>query len=263
MVPHPPKPVDLTDASRGERLHKVLADAGVASRRAAEQMIREGRVAVNGQTVEKLPAWVDPQQDRLTVDGRPVARPSKRQGHTYLLVNKPRRVISTSDDEHGRRTVLELVPHRQRLFPVGRLDADSTGLILLTDDGPLANELTHPRYGVPKTYEVAIDGQLGPTDIEKLRRGMFLADPGKPASAKARAESVRILQRDREKTRLVITLREGRNREIRRMMARLGYKVRRLKRIALGPLQLKGVASGEWRELSRAEIQALRTAAKR
>lgn len=240
----------------------MLAEAGVASRRAAEQMIREGRVTVNGETVTTLPAWADPENDRIEIDGRPIARANKRRGHTYLLVNKPRRVISTTDDELHRRTVVDLVPHRERLFTVGRLDADSTGLILLTDDGPLAHRLTHPRYEVPKTYEVAVKGQLDANDVEKLRRGIFLADKSS-AAAKAKAESVRILRRDRERTRLVVTLREGRNREIRRMMARLGHKVHRLKRIALGPLQLKGVASGEWRELTRAEVKALRDAARR
>lgn len=260
----PPKPVSpdesaagLRDASRGVRLHKAMADAGVASRRACEQMIAEGRVTVNGVPVTQMPAWVDPTRDRIAVDGRPIGKAAK--GHAYVLVNKPRGAICTSADEMGRRTILDLVPHERRLFCVGRLDAESTGLVLLTDDGDLANQLTHPRYGVAKTYEVSIAGQLKPEDVARLNKGIYLADR-KGAAAKAAASRIVVLDGDRERTRLRITLKEGRNREIRRMLARLGYDVKRLKRIALGPLPLKGVSVGGWRDLDRHEVAALRKA---
>ncbi len=255
------KPADesaFKDASRGERLQRILADAGVASRRAAEEMIEEGRVAVNGVTVTSLPAWADPEHDHIDIDGRPL--PRKRGGHSYLIVNKPRGVICTNEDPQGRKTIIDIVPQTQRLFCVGRLDAESTGLVLLTDDGDLAHRLTHPRFEVPKTYLVTVKGQLGPEEVEKLRKGMYLADRTGGAS-RAHAESVHVQAADRERTKLTITLREGRNREIRRMLARLGFKVRRLQRLALGPLKLKGVTAGSWRELTRPEVAELRKAA--
>ena len=252
-------PPEYKDASRGERLQRILADAGIASRRAAEQMIEEGRVSVNGDTITALPAWADPEKDRIEVDGRPIGKP-RRQSHTYLLVNKPRGVICTNEDPQGRRTIVEMVPHQQRLFCVGRLDADSTGLVLLTDDGDLAQHLTHPRYEVPKTYEVSIKGALTDEDVDRMKRGMYLADKSGDVVA-SHAESVRRLDSDRERTRMLITLREGRNREIRRLLARLGHNVRRLQRVALGPLKLKGVAAGNWRALTRGEVQSLRKTA--
>jgi len=247
----------LRDASRGERLHKVMADAGVASRRACERLVEEGRVAVNGRTVTSLPAWVDPGQDRIELDGRRIAA-QRQTGPTYLMVHKPRRVISTNSDPQGRRRIIDLVPFRQHLFSVGRLDAESTGLVLLTDDGALAHRLTHPRYQVPKTYNVTIKGALDEEGIEKLRRGIYLADESGTSASKARASDVELLRRDRDRTRLRITLREGRNREIRRMLARLGHRVHRLQRTAIGPLRLRGLASGEWRRLTRHEVRALR-----
>jgi pseudouridine synthase len=266
---------DLQDASRGLRLHKALAEAGVGSRRACETLIDEGRVAVNGLTIDFKPVWVDPQRDHISVDNRLVNAPSAsagrsepgtaapHAGHTYLMLNKSRGVICTSDDPQHRKTVLDMLPHEQRLFCVGRLDAESTGLVLMTDDGELANRLTHPRYQVPKTYQVAIAGSLTDEDVAKLTEGIYLADRGTNKAAKAQAAEVQFESRDRQRTRLLITLREGRNREIRRMLARLGYKVKRLKRVGLGPLRLKGVALGQWRALTRPEVAALRQAAHR
>ena len=232
-----------------------MADAGVGSRRACEQLIEEGRVRVNGIPIPGPPIWVNPGADRIEVDGRPVTRRSRRNP-IYLIVHKTRNTICTHADPEGRRRVFDLVPHPQRLFCVGRLDAESTGLVLLTDDGELAQHLTHPRYGVPKTYEVSIRGQITPADVERLNRGIWLADKTGRA-AKAQAAAVQVLDRDRERTRLRITLREGRNREIRRMLARLGFRVHRLKRIALGPLKLRGLPPGGWRELTRQEISSL------
>jgi len=278
----------LRDASRGIRLQKALAEAGVASRRACEQLIESGRVRVNGQRVTELPAWVDPGQDTIEVDGEAIARPSRkgRRGtrHTYLMLHKPRNVISTNRDPEGRRRVIDLIPStalpgRPRLFPVGRLDADSTGLLLLTDDGELTHRLTHPRYEVAKHYLVSIKGRVGEDDLERLRRGIYLAPPrdappGRKPPAKSRhpqakrasVERVRIVRHETDRTRgdrttLAITLREGQNREIRRLLARLGFKVRRLKRVGIGPLRLKGLAVGQWRPLTSTELSQLRKAA--
>lgn len=246
---------DLRDASRGVRLHKAMADAGVGSRRACEELIGEGRVSVNSIPIPGPPIWVDSQKDVIEVDGKPIAR-RPRRNPVYLLVHKTRNTICTNVDPEGRRRVFDLVPHPQRLFCVGRLDAESTGLVLLTDDGDMAQLLTHPRYGVPKTYEVSVKGQITPQAVERLNRGIWLADKTGRA-AKAQAAAVQVLDRDRERTRLRITLREGRNREIRRMLARLGFRVHRLKRIALGPLKIKGLPPGGWRELTRQEVAAL------
>ncbi len=244
-------------------------------------MITDGRVRVNGRTVSKLPVWVDPSTDRIEVDGRLLPRrksaesgtPTGRSGKIYVMVNKPRNVISTNRDPQGRKRVIDLVklPGRTRLFPVGRLDADSTGLILLTNDGELANRLTHPRYEVSKQYEVSIKGKLGGEDIAKLKKGLLLTKPAAESDLsrsvkRAAMERVRILTRQVDRTRgdrtsLVITLREGQNREIRRLLARLGFKVRKLKRIAIGPLKLKGLAPGAWRMLTASELRAIRKAA--
>ncbi len=270
-------PESYKDASRGERLQKVLANAGVASRRDAEELITAGRVTVNGRRVNALPAWVDPVRDRVAVDGQPIRRSSgSRKGagsKLYIALHKPRRAISTTSDELGRVTVLDLVdlPEHidKRLYPVGRLDADSTGLILLTNDGELANRLTHPRYEVAKQYIVSVRGKLSPADVEKLREGIYLAQrqPRARGSAKKAAmASVKLLghttdRRSGDRTQLEVTLREGQNREIRRMLARLGYKVRRLQRTAIGPLKLKGLGIGQWRMLESSEVTALYRAA--
>ena len=233
-----------------------MNEVGVGSRRHCEALIADGRVAVNGQPVVALPAWVDPSADRITVDDRPISRP-RRGRMLYLMVYKPRGVICTNHDPEGRRRIIDLVPQDAHLFCVGRLDAESNGLVLLTNDGELANQLTHPRYEVPKTYRVTVRGSVDDEAIERLQRGLFLADRSGGA-VKTKTSSVRLLRRDRERSRLEITLREGRNREIRRMLARFGYPVKRLTRIAIGSVRLKGLASGQWRELTRAELGALR-----
>lgn len=282
----PDVPAPLKDKDRGVRLQKAMADAGFASRRDCEQAIADGRVMVNGEPVRDLPAWVDPAGDRIEVDGEVLNGPRRKDGrvrHTYVLLHKPRRVISTTDDPEGRKAVTDLVdlPEAPRLFPVGRLDADSTGLILLTNDGELANRLTHPRYGIEKRYLVTIRGKLEAEDVERLKKGLHLVDRAKPTerpvgpnastrakrTRKAAMERVRILKRETDRQRgdrttVSITLKEGQNREIRRMLARLGYNVRKLKRVAIGPLQLKGVPVGGWRFLAPAELQSLRKAAR-
>jgi len=255
---------DFTDASRGERLQRVLADAGIGSRRACEAMIEAGEVEVNGVMVATLPAWVDPEEDRIVVDGRPLPKPERK---TYLLLNKPPRTLSTLKDEPGadRRTVAELVDHPavSHLFPVGRLDYDTVGLVLMTNDGDLANKLTHPRYGVPKTYRVLVKGTLDADAIRDLERGIYLADRKAGSTVGAKRTSrveISLVYQDREGTMLELTLREGRNRQVRRMMAAVGYPVRKLERVGMGPIRLKGVARGAWRELTRDEVWALRRA---
>ena len=261
----------LTDATRGERLHKVLAAAGVASRRDCEKLIADGRVRVNGEPVRASPAWADTCRDRIEVDGQLIRPERKRpfgRNLVYIALNKPRHVISTTRDPQGRTSVMDLVkvPGTKRIFPVGRLDADSTGLILMTNDGELANHLTHPRYGVPKQYEVAIRGRLTGDDMTRLKKGLYLTQQprgGKTARAtKGTMETVRLIGRRRDERRgdrtvVSVTLREGQNREIRRMLAQLGYNVRRLQRVAIGPLRLRGLAIGQWRHLTAAERRAL------
>lgn len=287
-------PAELTDAGHGQRIQKALADAGVASRRDAEKWIAEGRVSVNGVQIVKLPVWIDPLVDRVDLDGVHLLGPRHPQresdrgparkrpsgpGKLCVMLYKPRRVVSTVRDPEGRKTVLDLLPgellEKQRLYPVGRLDADSTGLILLTNDGELAHHLTHPSFGVTKQYLVSIRGHISAEDIEKLREGLILTHKGPSTSGgpgpgprvrRAKFESLRVVKYERDDTRgdrtiLEITLAEGQNREIRRLLARLGLKVRRLKRVAIGPLRLKGVAVGEWRRLTPREHQMLYRAA--
>lgn len=259
-----PSPLALTDPARGERLQRVLADAGVASRRACEALIAQGHVRVNSVLVTALPVFVDPATDRIEVDGRPV-RPASPP--ITVMLNKPTRTLSTARDDQivQRRTIVELVDHpaAARLFPVGRLDYDTTGLILLTNDGELANRLTHPRFGVVKTYQALVRGRLDDADLSKLERGIFLAErrAGRTIGAvRAAHVGITIARRDRDTTLLEITLGEGRNRQVRRMLAAVGCPVKRLERIAMGPVKLSGLARGQWRELTHKELTALRRA---
>jgi 23S rRNA pseudouridine2605 synthase len=233
------------------RLAKFLAHAGVASRRAAEEIIREGRVTLGGDIV------TDPARDadgtlEVRVDGRPVHAPQER---AVWLVNKPPGVVSTAKDTHGRRTIVQLVhAPGTRLYPVGRLDADTTGLILLTDDGDLANRLTHPRYEVPKVYlaHVGRGGVSVPEHaLRQLREGVEL-DDGRTAPAGVRQIRAGVLE---------ITLREGRKRQVKRMCSEVGHPVHKLQRIAFGPLRLGDLGEGHVRRLNPAEVQRLRDAA--
>jgi len=253
---------DLRDASRGIRLQKALARAGVGSRRRCESLIEAGAVEVNGRVIAGLPAWVDPARDRIAVHGRTLLKPKRS---VYILLNKPKRVVSTCDDPDDRRTVLDLVDHPEapRLFPVGRLDYDTSGLVLLTNDGELANRLTHPRFGVEKTYRATVKGAVDDAALAKLHEGLYLADRREGRTVGARRTEparLRIVARDRERTVLDITLKEGRNRQVRRLFAKLGHPVKKLVRVQLGPLKLKGVGLGRWRELTRSEVRALREA---
>ncbi len=234
---------------RRERLHKVLAHAGVESRRAAEEMILAGRVAVNGQVITKLGTKVDPEHDAITVDGRPIPRRVKK---SYLMLNKPPGYITTVSDPERRPTVMELVPHNSRIYPVGRLDANSEGLILLTNDGEFANLLAHPRYSYEKEYHVAVPGTIREEDLRALREGVVI--DGRPTAP----AQVRVLSSDGKTTWLAMTIHEGRNRQIRRMLHSLGYGVERLVRMRIGPLWLGSLPRGAYRQLTPAEVRILK-----
>ena len=234
-------------ATAPERLQKVLADRGVASRRSAEELIRTGRVSVEGRTVTVLGTKVDP-ASRIEVDGRAV-RPPRR--HRYLMLHKPAGVLSTARDERGRATVVDLVGARERLYPVGRLDADSEGLLLLTDDGEWAQRLLHPRYGHEREYEVTVAGSAGEDALAALCRGVRLEE----GVARAVVASAAPGRGDGTVLRLVV--RTGWKRQVRRMCAAVGLRVVRLRRVRLGPLRLGALQAGRWRELTRREVASL------
>ncbi len=236
----------------GERLQKVLAAAGVASRRQCETLILEGRVEVDRKTVTRLGVRVDPSCQEIRIDGTVLRRPRRR----YYLVNKPVGVVSTNRDPEGRPRVVDLVPCDERLFTVGRLDRTSEGLILVTNDGELANRLTHPRYEIAKTYRARVAGHPTAQELQTLRAGIHLAE------GVARVAALRVKGRQTRTTELEIILTEGRNREIRRVLARIGHKVLQLRRTAMGPLRLGSLASGECRELTANEVRKLRQSAR-
>jgi len=249
---HARAPAPESGAGGRVRLQKFLSDAGVASRRHAEELILDGRVLINDQVVDSLPAFVDPEHDRVVVNGTRV-RPRRPD---YFMVHKPKGVVCTNTDPAGRTRAVDLLPDLPaRLFPVGRLDAETSGLLLMTNDGELAQLLTHPRYGVPKTYEAEIRGRA-PADLPaRLKTGVFLSE------GKALADEVEILHAGQDRSMLRITLRERRNRQIRRMLVRLGHPVRKLKRTQIGPLLLHGLPVGSARRLTAGELAALRAAA--
>jgi len=260
------------------RLQKAMADAGIGARRDCEEMIAAGRVKVNGRVVTALPCFVDPRRDVVQLDDEVIELPDSvaeapaDRAFVYYLVNKPKGVITTTRDPEGRRNVLDLLPPKvrrtERLYPVGRLDADSTGLLLITNDGDLAYQLTHPKFGVPKEYRVSCTGLATDEQILKLKQGMYLITPGADgtkSSKRASMESVRIVKRlvDRsrgDRTLLSITLREGQNREIRRMLARVGLKVRELERVAIGPLRAPELKHGQAKLLGKRDVERLRSA---
>lgn len=233
--------------STGERLQKVLARAGFGSRRSAEELIADGRVTVNGETAI-LGQRVDTESDRIEVDGIPV---SVREGLVYYLLNKPVGVVTTASDPQRRPTVVDLVPVEPRVYPVGRLDVDSEGLLLLTNDGELTHRLTHPSFGVEKEYLVEVEGSPSPGAVRRLREGVELED-GMTAPAQAAPVGDRALR---------IVIHEGRNRQVRRMCAAVGHPVRRLVRTRIGPIAERTLKPGEWRPLTLAEVRALEKAA--
>jgi pseudouridine synthase len=236
-----------------ERLNRYLARSGVASRRAADALIASGAVLVNGRKAPPEGMLIEPGEDRVEVRGEIVV-PSEK--HSYIALNKPEGYITTAADPGSRPTVYELLSASGRVFPIGRLDMDSRGLLLLTDDGELANRLAHPRYHVAKEYLALVDGVPGENDLRKLRLGVELED-GKTAPAE-----VEIAGSVRGRTQVRLTIHEGRNRQVRRMLEAVGHPVRDLQRTAFGPLRLGRLKEGDWRRLRQPEVESLRRAAK-
>ena len=258
----PPRGPRPAPPRTSERLNRYLARAGVASRRGADELIASGAVRVNGKPAV-MGTVIDPDQDKVTVDGKSVRPPTT---HRYVMLNKPLGVITTSRDESSRKTVLDVIgeegKHGHRLFSVGRLDGDSTGLLLLTDDGDLAYRLTHPRFKVAKEYEVVVAGLLASREVKSLRDGVKLDDG---VTAPADVEVVRSTKgtHDSGRAELRVVIREGRHRQVRRMLEAVGHKVLALRRTGFGPLRLGRLKPGGWRLLSEGEIQALRRATER
>ena len=231
-----------------ERLQKILAAAGIDSRRNCEQLILDGIVRVNGRVFDTLPVFADIETDIITVDGRRL-RPEKK---VYYLLNKPKSVICTNYDPGNRRKAIDLVDCRQRIFCIGRLDADTAGAIILTNDTALSDRLTHPRHCIPKTYIVCVEGKITPDAIEKLKKGTWLSeDRTQPAK-------VKILKTHRTESLLEIKTSQALNRQIRRIMAKVGYKVTALKRTQIGRISLYHLGVGSYRELTPAEVDYLK-----
>ena len=232
------------------RLQKYLSECGVASRRKSEDLIVEGKVQVNGKAVTELGTKIDPKKDRVKVGGKLILGGKKG----VVILNKPRGVVTTKSDPEGRETVIDLLPKKfQSYFPVGRLDYDSSGLVVLTNDGELANRLSHPRYGILRSYHVRVEGKIEPKILEQIERGVKLPDG--PVSGEAK-----IRKGDKKSTWLQITLTVGRNRIIRRLMDHLGHPVIKLKRVSHGPVKLGRLRVGEYEALTNADYQGLKRA---
>lgn len=245
----------MIDEPTGIRLQKVLAQAGVASRRAAEEMIADGRVEVNGELVIEQGRRVDPETDVIRVDGSRIPAPRR---HVYLVLNKPRGVISTMEDPEGRPTLLEFLPRNvPRVFHVGRLDGETSGVLLLTNDGELAQRLSHPKYEVSKTYLADVAGLMENHAIKRLEKGVTLED------GFVKADKVKLVSRhpNADHTLIQVTLHSGANRIVRRMMDAVGHPVNQLSRVSFGPIRLGGLKVGETRELTREELGSLMDAA--
>lgn len=237
------------------RLQKAIAQAGVASRRASEKLIEQGRVQVNGHVVTEMGIKVDPERDTIAVDGQPI---QAGPGAQYIVVHKPAGYLSVLRDDRGRPALIDLVPRAKGLHPVGRLDLDSEGLILLTNDGTLTQRLTHPRYEHDKEYHVLVSGQVKRVILRTLREGVELED-GKTAPAQVeRLDEALWGISSRGQTWLRFVLHQGRKRQIRRMCHAVGLTVQRLIRVRIGPLELGDLASGAYRTLTRAEVRTLR-----
>lgn len=234
--------------AEGVRLQKVLAQAGVASRRAAENLIARGRVEVNGEVVRAQGVRVDPAADTIRVDGK---RIPPQRAHAYVVLNKPRGVVSTMEDPQGRPTVADYLGERGRLFHVGRLDADTEGLLLLTNDGDFAQRMAHPSYEVSKTYLAEVAGQVTPAVLKRLRAGVTLED------GPVQADQATLVQQVADRSLVRVTLHSGRNRIVRRMFDAVGHPVRKLSRTAIGPVRLGDLKPGAVRDLTREELGAL------
>ena len=242
------RPTRQTPSKGAPRLQKVLATAGFGSRRQCEELIVTGRVEIDRKVVDELGTRVDDQNQEIRVDGQRVSIPRLK----YFALNKPTGIISTAKDPWARTRVIDLVDDPDRMFTVGRLDKSSSGLILITNDGDLANHLAHPRYSIPKTYRVTVVGKPTADTLRKLRAGIHLSD------GKVRAQAVRMKRAHESKSVLEIVLTEGRNREIRRMLAQVGHKVQQLTRISIGSLRLGELPIGAHRELTRDEVRRLK-----
>jgi len=253
LPPRSKKSAAESPATGGERLQKILAAAGIGSRRKCEDLIREGRVEIDGRVVTELGVKVDPEKQHIIVDGVPLKTQTQR---VHYLVNKPTNVVSTNHDPDGRTRVIDLVPEGDHLYTIGRLDLYSEGLILVTNDGELTNRLAHPRYGIEKTYLALVAGDPDNKILERLKSGVHLAE------GIAQCKEVRVKARPGNNTLLEIVLDEGRNREIRRVLARVGHKVLKLQRTAIGPLKLGDLKPGGWRTLTDAEVAKLLELAK-
>ena len=233
-----------------QRINKILAAAGLGSRRQVDELIEQGRVEIDGKAIQQVGVKVNPDTATITVDGEPL----RKHRPVYFALHKPEGVLCTNRDPQGRTRVVDMVPNQFRLFPVGRLDAGSTGLILLTNDGELAQRLTHPRHGVPKRYAVTVAGQVEADSLRRLQRGIHLAE------GRAKVDHAKLKRIRKGCTELEITLSEGKNREIRRVLARLGHKVVSLKRIGIGPLKLGELPEGAYRPLGMSEVESLYSA---
>jgi len=238
-------------APRLVRLNKLLADNGIASRRRADKMIAEGEIMVDGHIVTELGTKVDPTTQRVEWDG--VIMKASGDLHRYYLLNKPTGVVCTNDEKELRRRAWDMItdPAKGRVYPVGRLDVDSSGLIILTNDGEFTHKVTHPSFGIEKTYEVKIESSVDDHDLDRIRRGLHLSD-GKTGGAR-----ILVMSRNDHASRISITLTEGKNREVRRVFARYGYKVKELHRVSIGPLRDKGLGMGHWRQLGPEEVAAI------
>jgi len=242
-----------------ERIQKVLANAGVDSRRNIEEMVLAGRISVNGKVHYELPVMVDPEKDDVEVDGERIRLRDRRAkgSRIYILMNKPKGVYSTNVAQGEQRRAIDLLPpNSARVYPVGQLEADAKGLLLLTNDGDLTNRLTHPKFGVPKTYRAIVEGSIGQAEVDELSKGIWLIDKeGK--GFKTGRSFIRVIKRMHEKSVLEITIREGKNRQVRRMLAKVGHKVKDLTRVRMGPLNLDGLNPGDYRELTPREVKEL------
>ncbi|NYB73539.1 rRNA pseudouridine synthase [Sedimentibacter hydroxybenzoicus DSM 7310] len=232
-----------------ERLQKYIASCGITSRRKAEELIINGHVKVNGITINELGTKIDPGKDIVTVSGK---RITEKNDFVYIKLNKPTGYVTTVKDQFGRKTVLDLIDIKERIYPIGRLDFNTSGLLLLTDDGELANKLMHPKYHIYKTYSATVKGQVGEGSLQKLRTGVHIEDyTTSPAK-------VKLIEFKNNKSVVLISIYEGRNRQVRKMMDAVGHPVLSLNRISFGEIDLSNLKTGEWAYLSNDEINFLK-----
>jgi 23S rRNA pseudouridine2605 synthase len=244
------KKVKSTAPAGKQRLQKILAAAGIDSRRKCEELILEHAVSVNGEIVNELPAFADPEKDDIRVDGQRIKRAEKE----YFLLNKPKGVICTSSDPQRRSKAIDLVDCPERVVCVGRLDVDTIGALILTNDLELVNRLTHPKYELSKTYHIVVRGRVEGADVEKLKKGVWLSE------GKTQGAAVKIIRRSHLETTLQVVISQGLNRQIRRMFSLLGYKVKSLKRTQIGDIVLKGIAAGNYKRLTKPQLAYLKRA---